>query len=89
MEADHHHTPHMGLGQWAFNRFARACDLSARKRPIWAICATYSATLAGGCPVARAGQLTIAGRVPKSWSMMVHADHFRFILLNRPFPRAV
>ncbi len=40
MEAEHHHDPNMGLGVESFNRPLPDCDLSARKRPSWAIYAT-------------------------------------------------
>ena len=34
-------------------------------------------------------QLTPAGAIPRLSVMKAHVDHFRFLLLNRPYPRVV
>jgi hypothetical protein len=83
MEAEHHHTPHMGHRTGAFNRASSGCDPSAQTRQSMGhkghknqrkICLSLA-------------RLTIEQWIPSSIVMKVHVDHFLFRLLNRPFPR--
>jgi hypothetical protein len=85
MEAEHHHAANVGLGVKSFNHPLPACDLSARKRPIWAI----YATLPPSChQIDRPAIDSYSGHSYVVW-MKAHIDHFRFLLLNRPSPRVV
>lgn len=85
MQTEHHHDLDMALVAAAFNPATAGCDPSAllRRPP------DRSRRFGHGCVLDDARRLTNANRVPTYPAMLVHADHFRFLLLNRPFPRAV
>jgi hypothetical protein len=80
METKHHHAGNMGSIHRGCNRPRRNCDLSAPKRPSWAIYATLPA------PEPQTGRPAVdTGMWPSYFDLMhAHADQFRFLLLNRP-----
>ncbi|WP_116599067.1 hypothetical protein [Primorskyibacter marinus] len=78
MKHDHQHDLYLARPTKVFKVAGRGRDILAGNRSITAILAFSIAHEID------AGALRTYLIV-----MLVHADHFRFLLLNRPFPRAV